>query len=294
MLLNLDESLYLGSEVILSLYPILIKTIPVNLFTQLFSRLLTFTGGAGAMAKPADFVSVFGTPQALLRTFLLGAITLLHVYVSYLAFSSLSAGVAMSIFYTYPIWNLIGAKYVFGEEIHGDSFKYMAIGIIGTFLLTTQGIHDDIRGITQNSASALIGCAAALGAALTETIMYFAVKTNEKSNPWSSTLELYGGALALMIPAVVLKFIPVTFSWATWGPIVGFNFFVGLLGYALRFYTIPKVKTEIFGLLSFLGVISAFLFGYLFMKEVPGTWTIVGAALIIYATSYIETLRPDK
>jgi len=292
MLLNTNESLFLGSEVILSLYPILVKLVPVNLFTQIFSRMVTFSGGAAAMATPADFVSVFGTPAAAARTLMLGAITLLHVYVSYLAFSSLSAGVAMSLFYTYPIWNLIGAKYLFGEEIHGESFKYVGLGIIGTFLLSTQGIHDDIKGFTGNSASAVIGCLAALGAALTESIMYFAVKTNEKNNPWSSTLELYGGALALMLPAVLLGLIPITYSWATWLPIVGFNFFVGLLGYALRFYTIPKVKTEIFGLLSFLGVISSFVFGYLFVKERPSWMTVVGAALIIYASSYIERLKP--
>lgn len=291
-MLNINESLYLGSEVILSLYPILIKTVPVNLFTQLFSRLLTFAGGAGAMAKKSDFVSVFGTPAALGRTLMLGAITLLHVYVSYLAFSSLSAGVAMSLFYTYPIWNLIGAKYIFGEKIHEDSFKYIGIGIIGTFLISTQGIFDDIQGITQNSGGAIIGALAALGAALTESAMYFAVKTNEKSNPWSSTLELYGGALILMVPAVLMKIVPITFSWATWGPIVAFNFFVGLLGYALRFYTIPKVSTEIFGLLSFFGVISSFIFGYIFVKEKPSMWTIIGALLIIYATSYIEKLKP--
>jgi drug/metabolite transporter (DMT)-like permease len=292
-MLNVEESLYLGSEVILSLYPILIKSVPVNLFTQLFSRLITFTGGAGAMAKKEDFLSVFGSAEALKRTLFLGAITLIHVYVSYLAFSSLSAGVAMSIFYTYPIWNLIGAKYIFGEKINTNSFKYMGLGILGTFLLSTRGIYDEIRGITQNSAGAVIGGLAALGAALTESMMYFAVKTNEKNNPWSSTLELYGGALGLMIPAVVLGLIPVTLSWATWIPIVGFNFFVGLLGYALRFYTIPKVKTEIFGLLSFIGVISSFIFGYLIMKEKPSTWTLVGAALVIYATSYIEKLKAD-
>jgi drug/metabolite transporter (DMT)-like permease len=292
-MLNVEESLFLGSEVILSLYPILIKSIPVNLATQLFSRLVTFTGGAGAVAKAEDFASVFGSGPALKRTLFLGLITLLHVYVSYLAFSSLSAGVAMSIFYTYPIWNLIGAKYVFGEDIHPDTFKYMGIGILGTFLLSTRGIYDDIRGITQNSAGAIIGGLAALGAALTETIMYFAVKTNEKNNPWSSTLELYGGALALMIPAVIFGLIPITFSWSTWIPIVAFNFFIGFLGYALRFYTIPKVKTEIFGLLSFIGVISSFVFGYFIMKEKPSTWTLVGAALVIYATSYIEKLKPD-
>jgi drug/metabolite transporter (DMT)-like permease len=291
-MLSVDESLYLGSEAILSLYPILVKMVPVNLFTQIFSRLLTFTGGAGVMGTPADFVSVFGTPAAAGRTLMLGAITLLHVYVSYLAFSSLSAGVAMSLFYTYPIWNLIGAKYVFGEKIHDDSFKYMGIGIIGTFLLSTQGIHDEIKGFTGNSASALIGCLAALGAALTESMMFFAVRTNEKNNPWSSTLELYGGALALMLPAVLLGFVPITYSWATWIPIVGFNFFVGLLGYALRFYTIPRVKTEISGLLSFLGVIASFVFGYLFVKETPSWMTVVGAALIIYASSYIERLKP--
>jgi drug/metabolite transporter (DMT)-like permease len=293
-MLNVEESLFLGSEVILSLYPILIKSVPVNLFTQLFSRLITFTGGSAAMATKDDFMSVFGNPEAMARTLFLGAITLIHVYVSYSAFSSLSAGVAMSLFYTYPIWNLIGAKYIFNENIHSDSFKYMGIGILGTFLLSTRGIFDDIRGITQNSLGATIGGLAALAAAITESIMYFAVKTNEKNNPWSSTLELYGGALMLMLPAVIFRLIPISFSWATWLPIVGFNFFVGFLGYALRFYTIPKVKTEIFGLLSFIGVISSFIFGYLFMNEKPSMWSIVGALLVIYATSYIETLRPQE
>jgi drug/metabolite transporter (DMT)-like permease len=290
-MLNIFESLYLSSEVILSLYPILIKSIPVGLPTQIFSRFMTFTGGAAVAASPSDFISTFGTFEALQKTFLLGLVSLLHVYVSYVAFSSLSAGVAMSLFYTYPIWNLIGAKYILGEDIHADSFKYMGIGILGTFLLSTKGVFDEIHGISKNNAGALVGVAAALLAALTESMMYFSVKTSDDSTPWSSTLQLYGGAFVLMIPAVVLGILPVTFSWATWGPIVGFNFFVGLLGYALRFYTIPKVNTEVFGFLSFIGVISAFLFGYLFMKERPSYFTLFGAALIIYSTSYIETLK---
>jgi drug/metabolite transporter (DMT)-like permease len=291
VMLSLIESGVVGSEAILALYPILIKTIPVNLPTQIVSRLLTFTGAAGVAASKEDWLSVFGNPAALQRTLGLGALTSLHVYVSYVAFSSLSTGVAMSLFYTYPLWNLMGARFFFGEATHPDTFKLMAIGILGTFLVSTKGMSDEIRGITRNSAGVLIGVLAALAAAATESGMYFAVKVNERNNPWSSTLELYGGALLCLLPLLLLQLIRVTFSWATWGPMILFNLIIGFAGYALRFYTIPKVSTEVFGLLSFTGVLASFVFGYLFLKERPSLWSLVGATMIAYAASRIETIK---
>lgn len=293
-MLNLNESAVVGSEVALSLYPILIKTIPVNIPTQIFSRLLTFTAASGSLSTKADIFSLVSSQPALLRTLGLGLLTVAHIYVSYVAFSSLSAGVAMSLFYTYPLWNLIGGAAFFNETIHTSTYGHMFIGILGTFLLSTKGIHDEFRGLTQNSLGALLGAAAALSAALTESAMYFAVKTNEQQNPWSSTLELYGGALIWALPMVLLGIVKVSYSFKTWLPIVGFNLIIGFLGYALRFYTIPKVSTEIFGLLSFTGVLSSFVFGYLFLKERPSMWSIVGALLVAYAASRIESLKTDK
>ena len=287
-MLSASEYIVIGSETILSLYPILIKLVQTNLSTQVFSRLATFVAAASTMATKDDWISTWGNVNAITRSLGLGSLTLLHIFVSYIAFSSLSAGVAMSLFYTYPIWNLLGAKAFFKENIEAKSYAYVLIGIVGTFLVSTKGINDELKGFGQNRYGVLIGVAAALAAALTESAMYFAVRTNDQQNPWSSTLELYGGALVCIIPLIITGLLKIQYSWSVWSRIVLFNLIVGFIGYSLRFYTIPKVKTETFGLLSFVGVFSSFLFGFMFLGERPGLFSLLGAGLIALAASHSE------
>ena len=285
---SLPEYIVVGSEFVLSLYPILIKLVRTNLSTQVFTRLLTFVAGASAMSSKADWASTWGSHVAVGRSIGLGAITLLHIFVSYIAFSSLSAGVAMSLFYTYPMWNLIGAKAFFGEDVQAKSYAYVALGILGTFLVSTRGVKDDLRGLVQNRYGAFIGIAAALAAALTESAMYFAVRTNEEKNPWAPTLEMYGGALVCIIPLILFGILKIQWSASVWTKIILFNLLIGFVGYSLRFYSIPKVNTETFGLLSFVGVFSSFLFGFLFLGEKPGLISLLGAGLIALAASHSE------
>jgi drug/metabolite transporter (DMT)-like permease len=285
---SLPEYIVIGSEFVLSLYPILIKLVRTNLSTQVFTRLLTFVAGASAMSSKADWASTWGSHVAVGRSIGLGAITLLHIFVSYIAFSSLSAGVAMSLFYTYPMWNLIGAKAFFGEDVQAKSYAYVALGILGTFLVSTRGVKDDLRGLVQNRYGAFIGIAAALAAALTESAMYFAVRTNEEKNPWAPTLEMYGGALVCIIPLILFGILKIQWSASVWTKIILFNLLIGFVGYSLRFYSIPKVNTETFGLLSFVGVFSSFLFGFLFLGEKPGLISLLGAGLIALAASHSE------
>ena len=285
---SLPEYIVVGSEFVLSLYPILIKLVQTNLSTQVFTRLLTFVAGASVMSSKSDWTSTWGSRVAVGRSLGLGAITLLHIFVSYIAFSSLSAGVAMSLFYTYPMWNLLGAKAFFGEDIQAKSYAYVALGVLGTFLISTKGVKDDLRGIVQNRYGALIGIAAALAAALTESAMYFAVRTNEEKNPWTPTLEMYGGALVCIIPLILFGILKIQWSASVWTKIILFNLIVGFVGYSLRFYSIPKVNTETFGLLSFVGVFSSFLFGFIFLGEKPGLISLLGAGLIALAASHSE------
>jgi drug/metabolite transporter (DMT)-like permease len=287
-MLSMAEYIVIGSEFILSLYPILIKLVPTNLSTQVFSRLITFVAGASTMASPADWMSTWGTVAGATRSLGLGALTLTHIFVSYIAFSSLSAGVAMALFYTYPMWNLLGARVLFGETIEAKSYAYVILGILGTFMVSTKGVTDEVRGLSQNRYGVLIGVAAALAAALTESAMYFAVRTNEQKNPWSPTIEMYGGALVCMIPLIVFGLLTIKYSWSVWTKIVLFNLVVGLVGYSLRFYSIPKVGTETFGLLSFVGVFASFLFGFAFLGERPGLISLLGAGLIALAASRSE------
>lgn len=290
-MLSGPEQIVIGSEFFLSLYPILIKLVPTTLPTQLLSRATTFAGAAAVPATPVDFAAVFGSPAALTRTAAAGLLTLGHTAASYAAFATLSAGVSMSLFYTYPLWNLLAAKFVFGEPIQGKSIPYILSGILGTFLVSTRGFTDEVGGLVKAPLTAGWGVAAALAAALTETAMYFVVKERDSATPWQSLLELYGGAAAWLLAAIPLFGLRIDFGAAVWAKMVAFNVLVGFAGYALRFFAVPRVKTEIFGLLSFAGVLSAFLFGWAFAGERPSAWTVIGATILVYSMSQIEHLK---
>jgi hypothetical protein len=64
-----------------------------------------------------------------------------------------------------------------------------------------------------------------------------------------------------------------------------FNLLVGFLGFYLRFYAIPKVSSSVFSLLSFVGVVAAFVWGYLFVNEIPTSLSTSGAGLIATAVT---------
>jgi drug/metabolite transporter (DMT)-like permease len=62
-----------------------------------------------------------------------------------------------------------------------------------------------------------------------------------------------------------------------------FNVFIGFTGYAMRFSAIPLVSTLIYSILSFIGIVAAYLFGYIFEGEKPSWLAIAGAGAIIVA-----------
>ena len=107
-----ESSIVVASEIALALYPILIKNVPTSLFTQVFSRFLTYTVLGIALAKPGELVTALGS-SGIGSTVGLSLMNLLHVGSSYYAFKELPAGVSMSLFYTYPIFNVIGVCHSF-------------------------------------------------------------------------------------------------------------------------------------------------------------------------------------
>jgi drug/metabolite transporter (DMT)-like permease len=66
-----------------------------------------------------------------------------------------------------------------------------------------------------------------------------------------------------------------------------FNALIGFVGYAVRFYTIPKLDTAVFSLLTFVGVVASFVWGLLLAKEKPTSMTMVGAGLISAAAAFV-------
>lgn len=272
------SAIVVASEVALALYPILIKTVPTNLGTQVLSRLLVYSGLAYFLSSESDVLMTWGNLQGILRSSSLGLLTLLHIGTSYYAFQELPAGVSMSLFYTYPLWNLLGAALGFGETFDLSQLLLVAVGFVGVVLVTLGNKDSDPQ--QQKDPYNWKGLLAALTAALTESAIYFAVRTAQRPSPFYAVLELYPAALAFLLPILWYFKGAIDFRPQVWARMLSFNTVVGFLGYCLRFYAIPRVPTLVFSLLSFIGVLASFGWGYLFVHETPSWLTLAGGLLI--------------
>ena len=277
----------LCSEIIMASYPILIKSVPTNLWTQMVSRFLVYSVAAFSAVVITGNSSQFADISPLTMGGA-GLLNLGHIAVSYKAFSELSPGNAMAIFYTYPIWNIIGAWIILGEVIPMGSVPWILMALIGMVLVA----HPE-KGTILDLEKPL-GTFCALLAALSETAIYFYFKLmKEKEGGFKGLFELYGGAGLWMLPALVLgqmgskplglEIPKIDFSWKVWLPMIMFNLFLGFTGYSLRVNAIPYVSTAVFSMLSFFGVVAAYLFGYLFNGEKPSTKGAIGALMITVA-----------
>jgi len=274
------STVVVASEIALALYPILIKNVPTTLFTQVFSRFLTYTVLGIALAKPGELVTALGS-SGIGSTVGLSLMNLLHVGSSYYAFKELPAGVSMSLFYTYPIFNVIGGALFFGESVTAFDIALIILAFAGVVLVSMGNKSEDTKDI--KDPYNWKGLLAGLTAALTETLIYFSVKSVPTKTPFFSMIKLYSAGVAILAAGSAATGTPIDFRGSVWLPMILFNVLIGFIGYCLRFYAIPLVPTVIFSLLTFIGVVASFGWGYLFAGEVPSTLSAVGAAVITAA-----------
>ena len=278
-----------GSEIVLSLYPILIKTVKTNFNTQLLSRFGVFTLASLALSSKSQFLSLLNIPRLLGY----GAITLFHVIASYTAFANLSTGTAMALFYTYPIMNVIAGILFLNETISITSFIFLIFGFLGTYLLAQEIPNEDVKGENPIEIPKHYAVFAGLLAAFSETLMFLITKGTKSLNPIDSMIQLYPGALILLLAYLgftnQIKDIDTKVE-STKG-LVLFNLFIGFIGYTIRFFSINKVSTIVFSLLSFVGVLSSYFFGKLFVQETASSKSLLGAGLIALSASGISFLQ---
>lgn len=287
---SLPEFLVLLSEFTLASYPILIKKVKTTLWTQILARMMTYAGLA--------LVILLGRGSDIAKVRLdhlagAGALNLLHIATSYKAFSDLPAGDAMAIFYAYPVWNLLGAWLILGETIATDSLPWVALATAGMVAVAQP------KG---GSFAKPLGLLSALLSGITESGIYFFFRMlGKQEGTFKGMFELYGGSFLWMLPALLTGQLGLPFGgvpspmtdWSTktWVPLILFNVLIGFTGYAMRFAAIPHVSTLIFSVLSFVGVVASYMFGYLFEGEKPTAMAIVGASAIIVANGVLLSKR---
>jgi drug/metabolite transporter (DMT)-like permease len=192
----------------------------------------------------------------------------------------------MALFYTYPVWNILGSAAVFGETIPMKTIPMILVALVGAILLAKP----------ETTNWNLVGILFALLAALTETGIYLWFKQKKESSdePFTKMAQMYGssgglwilGAVALLAIGYISTDI-FKVSASGLGAILTFNTILGFIGYALRFYLVPRVPTVMYSALSFFGIVSAYLLGLLFLKEVPTTMQMLGAIAIVFANTIL-------
>jgi drug/metabolite transporter (DMT)-like permease len=206
---------------------------------------------------------------------------------SYTAFSNLSAGTSMSLFYTFPIMNIIAGILFLGETISFRAIFFVLLGFVGTLLLSQEIPNEEVKGEKPIEVPQNLAIWAGLLAAFSETLMFLVIRDTKTTNPIDSMLQLYPGAFILFGLYVLLGQRTIDTNPVNLAKLGLFNLIIGFGGYTLRAYSINKVSTVVFSLLSFVGVLSSYAFGKLFVGETSSWKTYMGAMLIAFSAAGI-------
>ena len=272
---TLAEWTVIGSEVALSLHPILLKTIHVPLLTQLFIRLGSFSVLGGLAAKQSDWSHSWGSWDTIKVSLIAGILNLIHIGSSYISYLNLSAGSSLAIFYTYPFLNILAGVLFLNEKMNWYNLPLLCISFLGVILIA----YDEDRQSKRKNVA--FGISMALLAALTESIIFIFVKLSNEKSPFTNVLQLYPfGFILLGLYSIWSGFKDIKGSLKQILQIIAFNCGIGFIGYSLRFYSIPRTSTIVFSLLAFIGVLSGYMWGVLFATETPSLLSIIGSLCI--------------
>ena len=312
----------IGSEIALTLYPQLIKLIPTTIEVQVAVRCITYSILAiigycitQTTQTTQNKTTLSATSNTNSLTFtsglIMGLVTIIHIISSYMCFNILSSGVGYSIFYMYPIFNLIGRTLIYNEKIDIVNYIYIIFAILGVYLIyknknkpdtSLESIQNENENQNQNKnhnnnslkqilniKNKNIGISAGIISAFTESIIYFMVKDNLVSvSPFIQLLKtyLFGGILSIIYLIKNLNSIDLDYHY--WITIILFNAIIGFVGYLLRFIMISRLSTLLFNSIIFVGVIFSYLWGYFLSKE-PITYNdLSGTALILISIVLIN------
>jgi drug/metabolite transporter (DMT)-like permease len=269
-------------ELVLSLYPILLKSVNTNVFTQTLARFIVFPVLAILFGKSTDFTNIWSNPYESFVAILHGILNLGHVLVSYISYKSLPAGSAVSLFYLYPIFNILIGSIALGESFPPITILLIILALIGTYLIATSHItiakDDPVK-----YKKSVIGIVTGILSAITESVIFYFVRTNTQASqsPFYTVNHLYPAGLAILsLIGLSYKDNLVDSSPNTWYKLIGFNMLLGFTGYISRFYGIPKISTLLFSMLSFIGVIAAYVWTLLFTDEVITKRGVLGSLFI--------------
>lgn len=247
----------------LSLYPVFVKFIPVSLPLQMWSRFVSYILISLLFIDYSYVAKQLISPLGIA----LSVVTILHIYTSYKGFLLLNSGVSYTLFYTYPVIILLMSGYTLPLIV--------GLACIGAWLLSTT---------SQLDSYPYEGVVMIMLAAITEAIIYFIIRNMPSKNAWNHVFLSY--LLGAVVFTAYLR--PSVAVTSDVGLSMGINSILGLGGYLLRFYSMSHLDVFTYALLSNVGIIMSYVYGYLILNEPITLQQAIGTICIIVACFYAK------
>lgn len=302
------------AESLLSLYPVFVKKIGLDIPIQIWTRLLAYVIISVFFINRTFVYNTLTSYNALL----LGFINLTHVYFSYMGFKYLDSGVSFTIFNTYPFMILLMSNAPWNNAY------LLALAGFAIFAYENYIHHSDksddneeekLKEINENKNMRwhnpfIFGVLMILLSAFTEALIYFLVKRVKTTNSWDHVfISYFLGALIMSIYMIYIylykkdksESIKENFVEKKFDEVkeksnainkrimiaLLLNGILGSLGYYFRFYAAYRLDSQIYAILSYIGIIMAYIYGILLNKEKLTIYKIVGTLFIIIANYII-------
>lgn len=275
------------SEAMLSLHPIMIKYIKLDLISKLWNRVAWYFL-ISLMFINWNFIlnNLFSY-----NAFLLSMVVILHVYFTHRGFLLLDSGVGYTLYYTYPIMIIL----LSGMKIDIKLFSLLVLIIIGILLLykpedvqkqkNKPNINEDVVENYKHE-----GIISALLCAFTEALIFFIIRRIKTDNNWNHLfLSYFYGAIIISIYLLYLikngkEQINITEKYKdNFIKLSIFNIFIGTFGYYLKYFAIYNLTPLLYSILSYVGIITAFIYGIITNKDEIDFKKILGTFIIIIA-----------
>ncbi len=295
-----------GAESILALTPIAIKQSPLDPIAAIWSRI-----GSSAILGwllTGDRSLAVGERVGAAA---LGHINLLHIASSYEAFRNLPAGQAMSLLYTYPLWNLVFSAVFNNEKIQAREYGAMSVAALGSLLLNQDPGHTAEAALGRKPRAGW-GIFMGLLMALTESGMHAILRAMNWKDAAKSVWVVNGSAAGWLAAFLGLDWVLDTVGVSTdtgvghtktrlpkstWFDAFWLTAFHGISmfsGYWLRFFAVPRLSVVTYSILSYAGLLASYLFGLVFLGERPGWISVAGMVLILVSGLALQFFNPAE
>ena len=284
------------SESLLSLHPTMIKYIKLDLLTKLWDRTTIFILISLFFINWDFILNNLFSYNVLLLTIIIIA----HLYFTHRGFLLLESGVGYTLYYTYPIMIIL----LSGMKLDYKIIFLMILAITGIVLIyekfniipkdkkedKKENENENKKNINETIVEnyRYEGIISIILCAFTEALLYFVIKRIKTDNNWNHLFLSYFFSTLILTFYIIYQFIKGHINIDNkyidnFEKISLFNIIIATLGHYLKYYAIYNLSPLFYSILSYFGIITAFIYGIIINNDKLNIRKIFGALFIILA-----------